>query len=190
MFETLVEKIILSRLAGYIEGIDSNQLKISLWNGKIVLENVRLDPRLLLKLRLPLILKYTRIAKIDITVPWTSLSTKSVEISIQGIYCIFNSYPKKDWSFTTDLLIGKIKDSLKNYELWWEFESEKKKLSEESKGKNPSFFENMKNRIIANLRVNLSNIHLRFEDQHKKNEYSMGLLIDSICSSPADVNNI
>ena len=69
MFEALIEKILLSRLSGFIQDFDKNQLKISLWAGKIILEKVKLDPRILLKLKLPLLFSYTQIAKIEISIP-------------------------------------------------------------------------------------------------------------------------
>ena len=69
MFEALVEKIILARLSRFIQDLDRKTLKINLWKGIISLENVKLDSKLLLMLKLPLIFKYTKISKINIVIP-------------------------------------------------------------------------------------------------------------------------
>ena len=150
MFEALIEKILLSRLSGFIQDFDKNQLKISLWAGKITLEKVKLDPRILLKLKLPLLFSYTQIAKIEISIPWSSLSTKSVEIVIEGVYAILVPFDKEDWSYNIDSYIEKIKDYLQANELQWDIESEKKKMTDENIAKKTSYFENMKEKIIKN----------------------------------------
>jgi len=42
MFETLLEKILQQKLGKYIEGLDKNNLKIGVWSGNILLENVQI----------------------------------------------------------------------------------------------------------------------------------------------------
>jgi vacuolar protein sorting-associated protein 13A/C len=184
MFEALIEKVILSRLSGYIQDLDRNQLKVNLWSGKIVLENVKLNPKILLMLKVPLIFKHTKICKIDITIPWTSLSTSSVEITIQGIYCIMVPFPKAEWTFDIGMLVEKIKESLKNHELWWTIEKERKKLSEDANKQKSTYLEGLKENIVANLKVNLKDFHIRFEGICRKSEFSVGMIIDSIACLP------
>jgi len=179
MFEVIVEKIIQSCLSDYISGLESQQLKVSLWSGKIVLENVRLNPEILIKLQLPMIFKYTRIAKIDITIPWTSLATKSVEISISGIYCIAVPFASANWNLNLNYFVEKIQESLKNYEIWWMFEKEKKSADSKAEGKK-GYLDDLKEKVLKNLKVNLSDFHLRYEDQFSRSTYSLGLKINSI----------
>lgn len=184
MFEVIVEKIIQSCLADYISGFESQQLKVSLWNGKISLENVRLNPEILIKLQLPMVFKYSKISKIDIFIPWTSLATKSVEISISGIYCIAVPFAKENWSSNLNYFVDKIQENLKNYEIWWMFEKEKKKADEKAEGKK-GYLDDLKDKVIRNLKVNLSDFHLRYEDQFSKTNYSLGLQIESIQMLPS-----
>ncbi|OMJ78847.1 hypothetical protein SteCoe_21248 [Stentor coeruleus] len=186
MFEALIEKVILSRLSEYIQDLDRNKLKVNLWSGKIVLENVKLNPKILLMLKVPLIFKHTKICKIDITIPWTSLSTKSVEINIQGIYCIMVPFQKSEWTFDIGMLVEKIKESLKNHELWWTIEKERKKLSEDANKQKSTYLEGLKESIIANLKVNLSEFHIRFEGTCRKSEFAVGMMIDSVACLPQD----
>ena len=185
MFEKIVEKIIQSCLADYIQGLESQQLKVSLWSGKIELENVMLNPEILIKLQLPMVFKYTKIKKIDIVIPWASLTSKSVEIRISGIYCVANPFDKTKWNLNRDYLVEKVKESLKNYELWWMFEKEKKN-ADEQEGKK-GYLDEVKNKVISNLKVFLQDLHLRYEDDFDKSPYSMGVKINSIKVLPVSL---
>jgi vacuolar protein sorting-associated protein 13A/C len=178
MFEKIVEKIIQSCLSDYIQGLESQQLKVSLWSGKIELENVMLNPEILIKLQLPMVFKFTRIRKIDVVIPWSALTTKSVEIKINGIYCVAVPFEMDRWSLNLNYLVEKVKESLKNYEVWWMFEKEKKN-AEQGEGKK-GYLDEVKNKVLSNLKVFLEDFHLRYEDDFDKNPYSMGVRIKSV----------
>ncbi|KZV50780.1 hypothetical protein F511_11557 [Dorcoceras hygrometricum] len=60
MFEGLVRQLILGYLGQYIKDIQKEQLKITLWNEEVLLENVELILEAFDYLRLPLVLKQGR----------------------------------------------------------------------------------------------------------------------------------
>lgn len=184
MLAGLVEKIILSQLSGIIQDLDKKQLTVDVWKGKIVLENVCLNPRVLVQLNLPLIFKHSKIEKINIDIPWTALTTESVRVTIEGVYAILRPFPKEEWKFTTDNFVEKTKSTLKKYQIQWEIEKERKKMSEESQKQKTGYFDNLKEKILKNLIVNILGVHLRYEDKYKGCDYSMGISINSICTLP------
>jgi hypothetical protein len=49
--------LLLGYLGRYIKDIQKDQLKISLWNGEVLLENVELNPEAFEYLQLPIALK-------------------------------------------------------------------------------------------------------------------------------------
>lgn len=69
MFEALLERILLAKLGKFIEGLDRENLKIAVWSGDIILENVRLKTDTLIMLQLPLILQYSQVSRLEIKVP-------------------------------------------------------------------------------------------------------------------------
>jgi vacuolar protein sorting-associated protein 13A/C len=69
MIEGLVTRILEKYLIDYLENFDKTQLNISLLRGKIVLENLVLNEKLLRGIYLPLKFKYGRIRKIEINLP-------------------------------------------------------------------------------------------------------------------------
>lgn len=184
MFKALFRKVILSSLSGYIQDFDKSQLKVKVWSGKIVLKNAALDPKLLLKHDLPLIFKYSKISKIKITIPWFSLNKKPIEISVQGLYCIIVPFHKYEWNFNIEILVEKLKEALKNHEMWWKFERAQRKLIGEANKQKSSYRDRLKEKMFSNVQISLTHMHVRFEDSYKKSEYSLGLVIDSISLDP------
>lgn len=47
MFESLLERILTKILGNYVTGIDSNNLKIGIWSGNVVIQNVSIKPEVL-----------------------------------------------------------------------------------------------------------------------------------------------
>lgn len=42
MFEKILEKVLMKAAGDYIDGIDSQNLKVGIWGGDVVIENVSL----------------------------------------------------------------------------------------------------------------------------------------------------
>ena len=184
MLAGVVEKIILSQLSGIIQDLDKKQLKVNLWKGKIELENVCLNPRVLVQLNLPLIFKNSKIEKISIDIPWAALQTESVKVTVEGVYALLVPFHKEGWEFNTENFIEKRNSTLKKYQVQWEIEKEKKKMSEESQKQKNGYIDNLKEKILKNLVVSILGVHFRYEDTYKGSEHSMGISINSIHSLP------
>jgi len=89
------------------------------WSGNIDLENVQVKKSIFLKLKLPLTLRHGRIKKLQIIVPWRSLSSFPVEIIIEGVNIVIGKSHcdhrgaepkgKSDWelieTFNTDFTL-------------------------------------------------------------------------------------
>lgn len=57
MFEKILEKVLLTYFGRFISGLDKNNLKLGVWSGNVVIENVNLKQELIEILELPLKLK-------------------------------------------------------------------------------------------------------------------------------------
>lgn len=44
MFEKLLEGVLLSYFGRYLTGFDKNNLKLGVWSGNVVIENVQVKP--------------------------------------------------------------------------------------------------------------------------------------------------
>lgn len=88
MLESLVVNILNKFLSDFIENIDSDQLNISLFSGKVTLNNLQVRRGLLDNMPLPFKLSYGRVGSIIVDVPVTSLSSKPLKIDISDVFVI------------------------------------------------------------------------------------------------------
>lgn len=86
MFEKILEKILIQYFGRFITGLDKNNLKLGVWSGNMVIENVNLNPEVIELIELPLKLKRSSIGKMTIKIPWKKLSSAPVEITIENIF--------------------------------------------------------------------------------------------------------
>jgi vacuolar protein sorting-associated protein 13A/C len=88
MFEGLLESVLGSFLKKYLEGFSSDNLKLSVWSGKISLENLTLRSDIFKQFKLPLELVFGKLGKLKITVPWSSLGSNPVDVLIEDILIV------------------------------------------------------------------------------------------------------
>jgi len=104
MFEKVLENILLNNVGQFIDGIDKNNLKIGIWSGDIIIQNIAVKPDVLAKLDLPFRMKYSFVSKLSVSVPWKSLGSKPVEITLEDVYIILEPVAQEAWravDFTT-----------------------------------------------------------------------------------------
>jgi len=104
MFEKILENILLNNVGQFIDGIDKNNLKIGIWSGDIIIQNIAVKPDVLAKLDLPFRMKFSFVSKLSVSVPWKSLGSKPVEITLEDVYVILEPVSQEAWravDFTT-----------------------------------------------------------------------------------------
>ena len=85
MFEKIVERILNPILSEYVEDFNSENMKIGLWSGEVVIKNVKLRKENIQKLNLPLKIKYSRLGCLKMSIPWKSLGSSKIDIVIDGL---------------------------------------------------------------------------------------------------------
>lgn len=161
MFEAILERLLKRILGEYFEGFDSSNLGVGLWSGNVTIQNVRLKASAMSKLGLPLLLKYSFIRSLRLKIPWKSLTSSKIEIYLDGLYVIVGSQPEKDWVIRDAKLIERRRKEVDSYaEQIMKKYDERRNTKEEESG----FTDRLLLRMIDNLQVQVSDIHIRFED--------------------------
>jgi vacuolar protein sorting-associated protein 13A/C len=88
MFESVLESVLNQILGKYIEGLTAADLNVSIWNGDVKLQNVRLRADIFKQFKLPLELVFGRIGNLQVSVPWKSISSKPVDVTIDDVYIV------------------------------------------------------------------------------------------------------
>ncbi|XP_076885499.1 intermembrane lipid transfer protein VPS13-like [Bidens hawaiensis] len=97
MFEGLVRQLILGYLGQYIKDIHREQLKITLWNEEVLLENVELILEAFDHLELPFSLKQGRVGRLSIRIPWKKLGWDPIIIILEDILVCASQREDEEW---------------------------------------------------------------------------------------------
>lgn len=97
MLQRLLENILTRYIGAYVQEINHNNLKMSIYSGLIDMSNLALKKNLLQRLNIPIELSAGRIKKLHVTVPWNALSSKPVQIEIEGLQLLACMLHKSQW---------------------------------------------------------------------------------------------
>ena len=97
MLQNFIEKFLIEKVGKFVEGFTKENLDLGLWGGSIVLKNLKLKPELLLRPAIPFRLIYSHIGLLSINLPWTKLSSESVQIHIEDLYLVIAPLDAPAW---------------------------------------------------------------------------------------------
>ncbi|KAL7589773.1 hypothetical protein Lser_V15G35826 [Lactuca serriola] len=179
MFEGLVRQLILGYLGQYIKDIHREQLKITLWNEEVFLENVELILEAFDYLELPFALKQGRVGRLSIRIPWKKLGWDPIIIILEDILVCASQREDEEWSV----------DDVERRE----FAGKKAKLATAELAKlsqrvcdndnqtGKSFISYITAKIIDGIQVTIRNVHVVYRDiSNDKAQTVFGLKLASL----------
>lgn len=86
MFEGLVRQLLQGYLGSYVKDFQREQLKITLWNEEVLLENVELVLEAFDYLQLPFALREGSVGRLSIRIPWKKLGWDPIIIMLEDVY--------------------------------------------------------------------------------------------------------
>lgn len=195
MAKSLLLSTLSSFLGKYVEGLSQENLKLGVWSGKLEFNNLSLKETALDGLNLPVSVRKGFLKTLNVKVPWSSLGSKPVEVVMDGIYLLATPLDlsvlkeediekiilarKRELLYATDIMINAAISK---------FEAD---LSEESSNSSSaSYIQQLSKRIIDNLEVSITNIHIRFEDflSVPKKPIAFGITLNKIILNTTDEN--
>ncbi|XP_028107933.1 uncharacterized protein LOC114306815 isoform X2 [Camellia sinensis] len=160
MFEGLVRQLLVGYLGQYIKDIQKEQLRISLWNEEVLLENVELILEAFDYLQLPFALKQGRVGRLSIKIPWRKLGWDPIIISIEDVFVWACRRDDQEWSM----------DAVERRE----FAGKKAKLAAAELAKlsrrvcdnqaGESFISYITAKILDSIQVSIRNVHVLYRD--------------------------
>lgn len=88
VFESLVSDLLNRFIGDYVENLDKSQLKIGIWGGNVVLENLRVKENALSEFDVPFKVKAGQIGKLTLKIPWKNLYNDAVVATLEGLYLL------------------------------------------------------------------------------------------------------
>lgn len=140
----------------------------------MVIQNVRLRKDAIARLGLPCILRFSYIRSLRLKIPWKSLTSSKIEIYFSGLYIVLGSQPASEWVIRDARIIERRKKEINSFAEQVTKKFEEKRSAEKAES---TFTDKLVLKIIDNLQVQISDIHVRFEDADEG--YSFGLTLEN-----------
>ncbi|XP_010251472.1 PREDICTED: uncharacterized protein LOC104593388 isoform X1 [Nelumbo nucifera] len=177
MFEGLVRQLLLGYLGRYVKDIHKEQLKIGLWNGEVLLENVELILEAFDYLQLPFALKQGHVGRLSIKIPWKKLGWDPIIIVLEDVFMSACRRDDNEWSL----------DSVERRE----YAGKKAKLATAELAKlsrrvcdnqaGQSFISYITAKILEGIQVSIKNVHVVYVDEQSDSARSLfGLRFSSL----------
>jgi vacuolar protein sorting-associated protein 13A/C len=191
MAKQLLVGILVDHLGQFIEGLSESNVKLGVWSGKVELKNLKLKSGVLDDLNLPIVITHGSLKNLKLKIPWTSLDSKPVKVVLDGLYIVISPI---DISSMSSEQIKKNAAADKRKKL---LDAENKILNStkiagqpESGKKKTSYMQHFAAKIIDNLEITITNIHIRYEDKVtiRGVTFSGGLTLDTISLNTTDEN--
>ncbi|KAK9670363.1 hypothetical protein RND81_13G196500 [Saponaria officinalis] len=164
MFEAHVLHLLKRYLGEYVHGLSLDALRVSVWKGDVVLKDLKLKAEALNSLKLPVTVKSGFIGTITLKVPWKSLGKEPVIVLIDRVFVLANPAPDGRTLKEEDRE-RLFEDKLHQIE---EAEAATVEAMSRSKhgsnGNGTSWLSSLIGTIIGNLKITISNVHIRYED--------------------------
>ncbi|RLN73180.1 hypothetical protein BBJ28_00004428 [Nothophytophthora sp. Chile5] len=192
-------------LGSYVKNIDPDALKISVWNGKIEVEAVELQPEAFpLPKQMRLVKGTLRQLRIDL--PWANFANQPIRVDIQDMsllleVCADDRAAAADADLSDEeqrrnarkklQTLQRKRAAIDAVEKATEF-NEKNKLQQQQQtgdqGYTHSFFFKLLVKVLDNVQVHVQHLHLRLEDSvsDPKRPYAVGMTLEAIIIKSAD----
>ncbi|KTF79871.1 hypothetical protein cypCar_00020947 [Cyprinus carpio] len=193
VFESLVSDLLNRFIGDYVENLDKSQLKIGIWGGNVVLENLRVKENALSEFDVPFKVKAGQIDKLILKIPWKNLYNEAVVATLDGLYLLvvpgatIKYDPVKEERYLQEAKqkeLQRIEETLQLVarrgeeplvrlyvqdagEFVFSLESYVYKNPPHGKPqeeKKDTFAEKLATQVIKNLQVKITSIHIRYED--------------------------
>ena len=182
MAKRLLLNVLVSVLGDYIDGLTEENLKLGVWSGEIVLNNLQVNRSILQRLNLPIVIIHGSVKNLQVRIPWASLESNPVRITIDGIYLQVGPL---DLSVLDAEELTNRALEVKQYKLTEADKAMEASLKAnkptENLVQNATYWQRLTSTIIDNIEITLTNFHLRYEDSRTlpKQPFSTGITLDS-----------
>ncbi|CAK9173346.1 unnamed protein product [Ilex paraguariensis] len=184
MLEDQVAYLLQRYLGNYVRGLNKEALKISVWRGDVELTNMQLKPEALNALKLPVKVKAGFLGSVKLKVPWSRLGQDPVLVSLDRIFLLAEPATQVE-GCTEDAVQEARKSRIREMEM---------KLLESGQllttEMNKSWLGSLINTIIGNLKLSISNIHIRYEDLESNpgHPFAAGVTLERLSAVTVDDN--
>jgi vacuolar protein sorting-associated protein 13A/C len=188
MFEAHVLHLLRKYLGEYVHGLSSEALRISVWKGDVVLKDLKLKAEALNALKLPVTVKSGFVGTITLKVPWKRLGKEPVIVLVDRVFILAHPAPdgrslkEEDCERLFEAKLQQIEEA----EAATLEAVSKSKLGNQAGGS--SWLGNLISTVIGNLKISITNVHIRYEDSvsNPGNSFGCGVTLAKLAAVTMD----
>lgn len=193
MVEAVVTSVLNSVLKQYVKEFNKHSIDLSLWKGEANISKVELKPSALDFLNLPISIKVGYVGSIKLLVDWKRLNSQPAKIELDDIRVVIG--PRSNFEMTPEMeneALKQTKLTKKNILDSWEAISlVPQDDSGQAKNKpDASYTQRLIEKVIDNIHIKVTNVHIRYEDKVKKRNFCLGISIKSLNAITTNSNYI
>ena len=160
VFEKTVISMLKTYLGPYVKNLDSQKLDISVWKGKVELEDLELNPDALHGLGLPIKIVAGSLKKLVLQVPWSSLSSKPVVAEVEEVFLVVGPDP----DFKVPDAVFESRDAEAKAK-WLENDGQQAaEAIDPTTAKDAAVQASFTKKILENIQLSVKRVHIRYED--------------------------
>lgn len=181
MFEEILLHYLSKYLGNYIDGLNKDAFKVSIFSGNVELKKLTVKTDALKEFNLPIEIKSGYLGKLILKVPWKKITSKPTYVTIEDVYLVIVS--NKEVVYDELKEREKLKEKRqRELELLENQEDAYNKDDDDDDDSDNGFLGKMASSIIAQLQVQINRIHIRFEDKSSdpKHPFACGILLNSL----------
>ncbi|GLH03016.1 Vacuolar protein sorting-associated protein 13 [Gryllus bimaculatus] len=181
VFESVVADILNIYIGDYVENLDRSQLKIGIWGGDVVLQDLVLKTSVLDGLDLPVKCTFGHLGRLVLKIPWKNLYSAPVIATVERLFLLAVPEPE-----CHDQTGQKAKQALlQRLEVARCLKKEADKADSSD-----TFVEKLATQIIKNIQIKIQDIHIRYEDSvtNPKCPFSLGITLHNLSVQSTDKN--
>ncbi|KAL5518944.1 VPS13 [Sanghuangporus vaninii] len=178
-----VHRLLMSFIGTYVENLSPDQLSVGINNGNIDLRDLRLKNSVLDKLDLPFGVVEGRIGRFMLSINWAKKETP-VTIEIEDVQVLIAAFSATVYS-REDEEVREQQLKMERLE-----RAEAMRMGEVTSTASSSFFDSFVARIVNNVQIKITNIHLRYEDKQTSpsHPFAVGITLASLSAVSVDEN--
>eukprot|EP00298_Acanthocystis_sp_HF-20_P025493 c37521_g1_i1.p1 GENE.c37521_g1_i1~~c37521_g1_i1.p1 ORF type:complete len:184 (+),score=55.15 c37521_g1_i1:43-552(+) len=161
VLERLIADIIIKHGEKYFENLNRENLKVAMFKGHVVLENLEIRRDALAALGIPVIMVKGVIGELRIVIPFHQLRSQAVAVNVDKMFIHLSRVERYN---ETEFRAGArhAKDEAAQAQLQ-QLVTARVLSEEEKKG---TFTTRLIHTVLENIRITCTNIHIRYEDAY------------------------
>ncbi|XP_024542534.1 putative vacuolar protein sorting-associated protein 13F [Selaginella moellendorffii] len=184
MFEAHVLYLLRRYLGQYVRGLSAEALQISVWKGDVVLKDLQLKAEALNALRLPLTVKAGFLGSVTLKIPWNKLGKDPVIVLLDRVFVLaepvedeqlFKNENMESWLDAKRSQIEELEMAL--------LDAKAGRSGDDASPESKSWLGSLVATIIGNLKVSVTNLHIRYEDtlSNPSHPFCFGVTLAKTC---------